>query len=636
MVYVNKLTILLKLGAIAGAGMLVAFVLKFVLKLRNHTPENRVEISKTDEPELWKLILAICEETGAPKPKAIYLDPDVNAYVRYTNNLLSLIVPVGKELTIGMPLFYGLNQSEFKAVMSHEFGHFAQRSMRIGSYIGTSNTIIHGMIFSHDSWDRLMIQWRQSDIRIAVFGWILSGLVYILKFILRSFYYLLNVLQGSLSREMEFNADKFAVSTSGSIPIISGLWRLEPLSETWNKWLHTAYHAKSKEIYTTNLFSYLERDCVLNQSALEEDETALPDDQRGGKLYFQTSEIFKGHMYDSHPPNDQRESSAKSPFIEAEISKLSPSAFLIQSEKWQQRLTRLVYDQYWSVRLGKEINEAGFQQFIAEEEEVNGVLKSYQNNFADRYLFIPESDDLIKRAKDEFDSPETLFKRLRLDLSPLMNQVKKIDEQLQHAQHIYHGTAKVNRLEVGDRTFNKKNIGEAYKALVEEKEKHFEKEFGPWDRSLCNALAVSAIRNGQLDELIDRFNQHKCIVTALRTSVGLKQFCINQFEELRRIQEIDITDITRFQRNVNAQIPEFNKALDELSKNKFCVLPTIESSEEMIKLIVKKQQLTLLSTKPFEDGSFDSLMNTIEEALVQLNRIEQRSLASILKFENKI
>ena len=153
---------------------------------------------------------------------------------------------------------------------------------------------------------------------------------------------------------------------------------------------------------------------------------------------------------------------------------------------------------------------------------------------------------------------------------------------------------------------------------------------------LCKALAVSAIRNGQLDELIDRFNQHKCIVTALRTSVGLKQFCINQFEQLRQMQEVDITDITRFQRNVNAQIPEFNKALEELSKNKFCVLPTIESSEEMIKLIVKKQQLTLLSTKPFEDGSFDSLMNTIEEALVQLNRIEQRSLATILKFENKI
>src|SRR5688572_12385483 len=38
-VYLNKFTIVLKLGAIAGSIMLFIFTLKFIFKLKNHKPE---------------------------------------------------------------------------------------------------------------------------------------------------------------------------------------------------------------------------------------------------------------------------------------------------------------------------------------------------------------------------------------------------------------------------------------------------------------------------------------------------------------------------------------------------------------------------------------------------------------------
>lgn len=98
MMRINRLTILGKPGAIAGSVMLFVFTLKFIFKLRNHRPEDRIKLSREDFPDLWDFVYRICDETGAPKPKAIFADPNVNAYVWYTNLWLSLIFPVRKEL----------------------------------------------------------------------------------------------------------------------------------------------------------------------------------------------------------------------------------------------------------------------------------------------------------------------------------------------------------------------------------------------------------------------------------------------------------------------------------------------------------------------------------------------------------
>ena len=147
-----------------------------------------------EQTELMNFIYKICEETGAPKPKRVYIDPDVNAYVSYTNMWMSLIFPTRKELTIGFGLVGCLNLSEFKAVVAHEFGHFAQRSMKIGSYIISANTIIHDMIFTRDSWDNTLEQWRGSDIRLSFPAWIISPVIWIIRQVLNLFYQFLNIM----------------------------------------------------------------------------------------------------------------------------------------------------------------------------------------------------------------------------------------------------------------------------------------------------------------------------------------------------------------------------------------------------------------------------------------------------------
>ena len=237
----NRWTIFLKLGSIAGSVMLFAFTLKFIFNLKNNRPVNRIKLSKEDHPKLWSFVDKICEETNAPKPKNVYVDPDVNASVSYTNTWLSLFLPVKKELTIGLGLVDCLNLTEFKAVISHEFGHFAQRSMKIGSFIISANTIIYDMIFSRDKWDNLLDQWRASDIRLSAAAWIITPIIWIIRQMLILFYQFLNIMHSLLSREMEFNADKVAVSTSGSTAIVSALWKLDHGFEKWNNTLNHVF-----------------------------------------------------------------------------------------------------------------------------------------------------------------------------------------------------------------------------------------------------------------------------------------------------------------------------------------------------------------------------------------------------------
>lgn len=45
-------SILVKLGAIAGAAMLFVFTLKFIFKLRNHKPKNRIKLDLKKHKDL--------------------------------------------------------------------------------------------------------------------------------------------------------------------------------------------------------------------------------------------------------------------------------------------------------------------------------------------------------------------------------------------------------------------------------------------------------------------------------------------------------------------------------------------------------------------------------------------------------
>ncbi|NQZ45842.1 MAG: M48 family metalloprotease [Flavobacteriaceae bacterium] len=629
---INKLTILMKVGAIAGAVMLFVFTLKFIFKLKNHKPSNLIKLDTKEHPELMGFIHNICEETGAPKPKSVYVDPDVNAYVSYSNMWLSLFLPVRKELTIGMGLVDCLNLTEFKAVISHEFGHFAQRSMKIGSYIISANTIIHDMIFARDKWDDLLDQWRGSDLRLSAAAWVITPIIWLIRQVLNLFYQFLNMMYSSLSREMEFNADKVAVNTSGSDAIISALWKLDGGVSHWNSTVNHAYLASQKQQFVKNMYTHngiaLSRGADKQQEAMDK----LPEDPRGGKHYFSTSEVSKVSMYASHPPNDKRENNAKEPYIACEEDARSPWILFGSQEALQEKMTQLVYKEYLNKEPENYVESEAFEAFIAAETKGSELLEAYDNTFLNRYMHVP--DYLTLEA--ESDKPEfqqaAFAQQLKTDLQELMQPVKELENLMEKAQQIAAGTTKEKAFSIHGLTYDKKNLQQGYDYLVRQREQLFEDSFKKWDASFCAFHYALAKKAGKQKELSSLYEQHRGIVHLYKSIANAKSRIYQKVGDAQQQGEVTQGVINALMHDIKKAMMALDEELQALDTKTFAPLPNIDNREELKNAIVEGGAFKQPTGNIFENGGFDMVVNSLESAMVNCQRIDQKSIGSLLTF----
>lgn len=633
---INKLSILVKLTAIAGSVMLFVFTLKFIFKLKNHVPSNRVELTQKEQPKIWDFINKICDETGAPRPKSIFIDPDVNAYVKYSNTWLSLFLPVQKELTIGMGIINALNLSEFKAVISHEFGHFAQKSMKIGSYIMSANTIVHDMIYARDAWDEALEKWKRMDIRISFGAWIISPIVWGIRQVLALFYQFLNMMYSSLSREMEFNADKVAVKTSGSEAIISALWKLNDANDLWNKTLQHAYVASQKNLYTANLYQHFHEAIEENAVTQRDKWEALPSNKLGGKHFFIGSQHSKVSMYASHPSNDTREISAKTPYIDCEFDNRSPLILFENMEQLQNITTKLVYTQTLEKKPENFLPAEDFKNFIQQEIKSSKLLSEYENTFENRFLNIfPESEyETIISQKSTLNKSD--FIELKSELKKLHLPISEIDNQIQLAQEFAMGTTKLKTFEYKKVMYNQKNITNAIIALVKEKNELVESNFPEWDKKFAAFHLALANQFDQKSILWAYYKQHEILNDFFKLLLGVKNNLHEKLDGLRSSEEVLPTDLNNFSNHAKAYFEQLNEKLNSWDATSFIPLPNIETFEELKDTIITGGIFEPEKGAIFENGGLNRIFVKLENATLQLQRLDQKSIGEILTLHQEL
>ncbi|HOY28358.1 MAG TPA: M48 family metalloprotease [Flavobacteriales bacterium] len=242
-------------GGIAFLGIMVCiFMVKFIfMRTRAQQPVG-FEVSAKDEPEIIALVERLADDLQAPRPRHVRLIPDVNASVSYTSTFWSMILPVRKDLNIGLGLVNTLNVGELRAVLAHEFGHFSQRSMKLGSYVYTVNKAIFDLVQHRDSWDRTLEGWAEAG---GVFGWFAVPTFHIVQSVRRilvSAYQRINRRYYSLSRQMEFHADALAARAQGGSQLISALYKAEYSGMAWDgamnelgTWMGKGH--KAKDVY---------------------------------------------------------------------------------------------------------------------------------------------------------------------------------------------------------------------------------------------------------------------------------------------------------------------------------------------------------------------------------------------------
>ncbi len=339
------LTIALGIG-LASLGVLVLFfLLKFIFKSHKVDRSHLTEIKQTDEPKLFKMIDDIVKEVGTNFPKKVYLSSDVNAAVFYDSSFWSMFFPVKKNLVIGLGLVNTVTQSELKAILSHEFGHFSQKTMKVGSYVYNVNQVIFNLLFDNESYDNLMQRWANASGYFSIFVIIANEIIEGIKWILRKIYDLVNKSYMALSREMEFHADEIAANVTGYEPLKYSLLRLSLAEHSLNSVLSfyerkINENKKSENIYKEHLFvtNFLARD---NNIEIKND---LPQLSENELHRFNKSKLVIKDQWASHPSTEDRIAMLEKTGLSSTNLNNEPANLLFSNvEKTQKIITEKIF-----------------------------------------------------------------------------------------------------------------------------------------------------------------------------------------------------------------------------------------------------------------------------------------------------
>jgi len=340
----NIWAILLGAGLILMGVLVVFFLLKFLFDTSDDTGDTGIELTEADDPRLFAFVRQVAKEVGTHFPKKIFLQPDVNASVFYSSSFWSLFFPTRKNLNIGLGLVNSMNLGEFKAVLAHEFGHFSQRSMRLGSYVYYVNQVIFNMLYRNDGWASAanniagIHQVLGAMVQVAVY--IVQGI----QWVLRGMYAIVNRRYLSLSRQMEFHADTIAATVSGSNNMTQALRQLDLGHAAYQSTLEKCQELLGKRAMPHNFFAGQQANASLVadfhdlpvQAGVPIVTPAFAENRRLQRVVFQD-------QWASHPTTAEREAHLKSLGLEAPVVPQPAWQAFEHPSLWQNDLTEYIY-----------------------------------------------------------------------------------------------------------------------------------------------------------------------------------------------------------------------------------------------------------------------------------------------------
>jgi Zn-dependent protease with chaperone function len=373
---VNAFTIGIALGLFCLGVMFFFFTIKFIFTSTKEEEPLQFEITRHDHPMLVEFIHKLAMEVGTKIPRKIFLTPDVNAAVLYNSSFWSMFLPVRKNLRIGLGLVNSLNISEFKATLAHEFGHFAQSSMKAGSYVYTMNKVIFNLAYQRDRYDALIEQWSATGGIFGTFAYITNLFVEGVRGILRSSYSTLNISYMALSREMEYHADLIACSAAGNDAMVNTLRKIELADMAYRQTLSDLNSIVVKQNKKTSDIYEFHR---LNMSKMVEQFNA-------GRSAMK-SRVHIKDQWASHPSREERESSINRYRIESVIMDTSAWSLFSNVEATKERMTRELYSDMANVQTMSVLSSDDIAQYIIEEADRVAISPTFRGLYDGRGIF---------------------------------------------------------------------------------------------------------------------------------------------------------------------------------------------------------------------------------------------------------
>ena len=413
------------------SAFLCVFMLKALFFVERGGASNHVELRPEEQPQLFAFLYRLADEAGAPRPHRVYLSARVNAAVFYDLSILNLLFPSRKNLEIGLPLVNILTLSEFKAVLAHEFGHFAQRSMAIGSWVYIAQQIASHIIAKRDALDKLLRVLSKFDLRVAWIGWLLSLIVWSIRSLLDTVFRLVVLAQRALSRQMEFQADLVAVSLTGSDELVHALHKLQAADEAWDRTLAFANSEYQRGRSVQDLFSI--------QTQVLERVTQILNDPCYGKVPPRSCSSPEQHrvfvsgfaqppqMWSTHPANSDREENAKRLYLPAPHDARSAWVLFDEPTALRQRLTS---DFFHGAQLEPVTLEESLRN-LADRYDMLQYAPDYQGAYLGRSLtrHAEQAAELYQDSTSITELHGALQALYPLSLSQQLNQLRALEEE---------------------------------------------------------------------------------------------------------------------------------------------------------------------------------------------------------------
>lgn len=327
-----------------GSGLIAIFFIKGLFFKKESGGAKDFEITREQQPRLFEFLDRLAAETKAPRPHKVFLSGGVNACVFYDLSILNFIFPSRKNLEIGLGLVNSLTLTEFKAVLAHEFGHFAQSTMTVGRWVYVAQQVAIQLIFHRDWFDSLLSAISRFDLRVAWIGWVLRIVIWAIRSILDTMLSFVMLAHRALSREMEYQADLVAVTNTGSDPLVNALHRLAPADSAWDETTSFVGAELGRGHAVADLFAIQSRILEHNRRILDDADYGnppqLPAENRAAHRVFTPDLAQPPQMWSTHPANHLREENAKKCYVPSEFVDQSAWCVFVEPETLRQKFTQ--------------------------------------------------------------------------------------------------------------------------------------------------------------------------------------------------------------------------------------------------------------------------------------------------------
>jgi Zn-dependent protease with chaperone function len=361
----------------------------------------RLPLRPSQEPLIYAYVEEICQLLGAPRPSAIYINSDLNAAAEVHRKWLGLFGTRSISLHLGMPLVAGLTIRQFSGVLAHEIGHFTQSLAMRG-----------------ENWIRRIHQWFwNASTVVTMIGagnskhrqpkWVtmlLFAPTWLAQLVLRGFSSASDIISCLMSREMEFNADRFQVRVVGAKTLASTLIRIGELN--------VARQGSMRDISAFLAEGRLPDDIV----ALSVANAAMFTPQMKDKLRRIVEQRETG-LFDTHPSDRDRIAAARIEETDGVFAATSPADQLPASSLFKQfrDLSKTVTEHFYRVsfagkispRMLHSVNDLLSRQLV--ELDAARALRRYFQTDIPRFRPLP----LAPQSSDAPEDPSELQTHLK-------------------------------------------------------------------------------------------------------------------------------------------------------------------------------------------------------------------------------